>query len=146
MRVLSVHSLVRSWSIAHYCQTAKFKPKSNLTSINAPTQRSRLILPCIRPCFICLQLSLKIVLTFALDSRRVSNYWRNRPCFFTAMGLTQTFSQFSVTYMLLADIATLRPGSFRTRIFWSGSASYWPEAFWTGSAMTSNDANSDAVA
>ena len=47
--------------------------------------------------------------------------------------------------MLLANIVTLRPGSFRTRIFWSGSASYWPEALWTGSAMTSNDANSDAT-
>ena len=29
---------------------AEFKPKSDLTSINAPAQRAWLILPCIRPC------------------------------------------------------------------------------------------------
>ena len=31
---------------------AEFKPKSNLTSINAPAQRSRLYVSCIRTCFI----------------------------------------------------------------------------------------------
>ena len=30
---------------------AEFKPKSDVTSINAPAQRAWLMLPCIRPCF-----------------------------------------------------------------------------------------------
>ena len=45
---LSVHLLVSS--VPRFL-TAEFKPKSDLTSINAPAQRSRLMLLCIRPCF-----------------------------------------------------------------------------------------------
>ena len=43
-------SIVPSFRHAFFL-TAEFKPKSDLTSINAPAQRSQLMLPCIRPCF-----------------------------------------------------------------------------------------------
>ena len=41
------------WSVA--CCFAEFKQKSDPTSINAPTERTRLILSCIRTCFLFLQ-------------------------------------------------------------------------------------------